>query len=393
MIKRLPLLMVLAACQTAPAVDGLPTLDPKAAGFSPAALDSIGMFLESKAGTPAYPGGVLLVGTADGVVYARAFGTYSVTDDRPVQLTTIYDLASLTKVIGLTTGLYILLTRNELGLDDPVVRYIPTFTGQGKDRITIRQLLTHTSGLKAWLPLHLETPDQEGAYQRIDADTLEHEPGTHYTYSDLGAITLGRVVAAISGTTLDDYLDTAVFAPLGMHDTRFNPPDSLLDRIAPTEVDSVWRHRLVHGTVHDENAQHLGGVSGHAGLFSTAPDLARFAIWILNAYHGRLAPGDQPYLPADFVRMATARQPGPEGSTRALGWDTPTPGGGASSGSLLSPNAFGHTGFTGTSIWIDPSRGLYIILLTNRVNPTRENRELLTIRGEVADMVIRAREQ
>ncbi len=173
-----------------------------------------------------------------------------------------------------------------------------------------------------------------------------------------------------------------------MTSTQYRPPAELQERIAPTEDDS-WRGRLLRGEVHDENAFHLGGVAGHAGLFSTAPDLARFAIWMLDIYHGRLT-DNGPRLPTELVRAFTSLQPGPEGSTRALGWDMPTPGGGASSGHYLNPSSFGHTGFTGTSIWVDPVRDLFIILLTNRVHPTRDNRALLPLRGIVADMVVDA---
>jgi CubicO group peptidase (beta-lactamase class C family) len=174
-----------------------------------------------------------------------------------------------------------------------------------------------------------------------------------------------------------------------MHRTRFLPPEEWRTFIAPTEEDP-WRGRLLIGEVHDENAARLGGVSGHAGLFSNAPDLARFLQWLLDAWHGRLPEDAEPYLPADVVRQFTTKQPGPEGSTRALGWDTPSPGGGGSAGHLLSPSGFGHTGFTGTSIWVDPERELFIVLLTNRVHPTRENRALLRMRGVVADSVVGA---
>jgi CubicO group peptidase (beta-lactamase class C family) len=174
-----------------------------------------------------------------------------------------------------------------------------------------------------------------------------------------------------------------------MRNTGFLPDSGTFDRIAPTERDP-WRGRIVLGEVHDENASHLGGVSGHAGLFSTGPDLARFAVWLLRAHHGTLPDDAEPRLPPDLVRELTSVQPGPDGSTRAIGWDTPTPGGGLSSGTRLSPSSFGHTGFTGTSIWIDPQRDVFIILLTNRVHPTRENRALLPIRGQVADLVVGA---
>lgn len=380
------------ACNPTPAIDdlGLPTLDPVAAGFNPDSLRSLTAFLQAKAREHAFPGAVLLIGRSSGVVYLSTVGVYGDDDRRPVTARTIYDMASLTKVVGLTTASYLLMNEGAIALDDPVSHYLPDFSGGERDRVTIRHLLTHTSGLPPWIPLWRETPDRHAAFQRIDEEPLENPPGTHYTYSDLGAILMGRVVERVVSQTLDQFLYYRVFRPLGMTDTRFNPPDSLKPRIAPTEFDAVYRGRLIRGEVHDENAYHLGGVSGHAGLFSTAPDLARFAMWLLSAWRGTLDSTANPFLPADFVRTVTARQPGPEGSTRAIGWDTPDPEGGSSAGHFLSPRSFGHTGFTGTSIWMDPERDLYIILLTNRVHPTRENRALLAIRGQVADRVVQA---
>ena len=320
------------------------------------------------------------------MAYLSTVGQYGDDDARPVEANTIYDLASLTKVIGLTTATMLLVADDRLDIERPVVDYVSEFR---HPNITVRHLLTHTSGLEAWVPLYSETEDADAALQYIYEATLESDPGTQYTYSDLGAILLTQVVQRVAGVTLDRFLAARVFEPLAMSDTRFQPPESIVDRIAPTELDP-WRGRMVRGEVHDENAAHLGGVSGHAGVFSTAPDLARFAIWLLDAYHGRSVQTGLPTLPEPLVRQFTSRQPGPEASTRALGWDTPTPGGGTSSGHLLSASSFGHTGFTGTSIWIDPERELFIILLTNRVHPTRDNRALLPLRGVVADMVIEA---
>jgi CubicO group peptidase (beta-lactamase class C family) len=364
-------------------------VEPGAAGFSAGALDNVTRFLQEKADEGAFPGGVLVVGRRGAVAYTSAVGTYGESDGRRVDENTIYDLASLTKVIGLTTATMILVSQGQLDLDQRVTAILPEISGAGKERMLIRHLLTHTSGLEAWRPLHLETEDADGALHAIYEAPLQSEPGSRYVYSDLGAIMMTQVVERIGGTSLDRFLAARVFGPLAMTDTRYNPSSDDIDRIAPTERDP-WRGRLVHGEVHDENTAHLGGVSGHAGLFSTGPDLARFAIWLSDAWHGRLDPAAEPALRAELVREFTRRQPGPEGSTRALGWDTPTPGGGASSGTLLDPLSFGHTGFTGTSIWIDPTRDLFIILLTNRVHPTRENRALLPLRGVVADMVVQA---
>jgi len=357
------------------------------AGFSKNGLDSVGDFLDAKAAEGVFPGGVLVVGRGSGVVYVRTIGVYGTEDPRPVESTTIYDMASLTKVIGLTTATMTLIADGAFSLDDLVVDYVPEFSGGEKDQVTIRHLLTHTSGLPAFERLFEQTETPQELLARVFAAELEASPGERYTYSDFGAITMAQIVERTSGMTLDQFLRERIFEPLHMHDTQFRPQTSLHARIAPTEVDP-WRGRLVLGEVHDENAYRLGGVSGHAGLFSTGPDLARFAIWLLDIYHNRLDSAAQAQLPTEVVRNFTTKQPGPEGTTRALGWDTPSPGGGTSSGHLLSPESFGHTGFTGTSIWVDPTRELFIILLTNRVNPTRENRALLPLRGVVADMVV-----
>lgn len=366
---------------------------PQAAGGADSIgerLASLGAWLEAQADSGAFPGGVLLVGRRGEVIYQHPFGYHTYARERPVTDTTVYDLASLTKVIGLTTAAMLLVDEGKLDLDRPVAQYVPTFKGPMKDRVLVRHLLTHTSGLPAWVGMHLLTPDRAGALAFIDTVSLEAPPGERYVYSDLGAITMARVVEAVTGEPLDRFLAQRVFVPLGMRLTRFRPPAEWLPFIAPTEFDPSWRGRLVHGGVHDENAAHLGGVSGHAGLFSTAPDLARFAFWLLDAWHDRLEPGAPVSLSAAVARSFTARQPGPEGSTRALGWDTPSLGGGGSSGSMLSPESFGHTGFTGTSIWIDPPRDLVIMLLTNRVHPTRENRAILRVRPVVADSVVAA---
>jgi len=336
----------------------------------------------------AFPGAVLQVGFKGRVVYKTAAGHYGDDDPRPVSDSTVYDLASLTKVIGLTTAVMLLAAEGKIDLNRPVADYVPRFSGPDKDRVLVRHLLTHSSGLPAWRPLHLETATRDEAVDSVLAAQLESQPGEAYRYSDLGAITLGLAVERIGGQSLDVILQERVFGPLGMDWTRYRPPQDWIDHIAPTE-DDPWRGRVVRGEVHDENAVRLGGVSAHAGLFSMAPDLARFAQWMLDAYHGRLAPDGPLYIPAEIVREFVRLQPGPEGSTRALGWDTPSREG-SSAGTLMSPDSFGHTGFTGTSLWIDPHRELFIVLLTNRVHPTRDNNAIRQIRGLVADSVVAA---
>ena len=325
---------------------------------------------------------MIAVGQHDSVVLLAAVGHYGADDRRPVTTETIYDLASLTKVIALTTECILLVDQGKLDLAAPVQRYLPEFRGPMKDQVTIRHLLTHSAGLAADLPLFDSTRTREAALRMVDTSPLLAPPGTRFVYSDLSAIVLMQVVERITGRPFDQVLADDVFGPLGMTATRFVPPQSWHDRIAPTEVDTFFRHRLLIGEVHDESAARLGGVSGNAGLFSNAPDLARFAAWLLDARAGRPGP-----LRADsgLVHRFTTKQDIPPGSSRALGWDTPSEL--SSAGTKMGPNAFGHTGFTGTSIWFDPDRNVFIILLTNRVNPTRANLKILQVRRRVADLV------
>jgi len=323
----------------------------------------------------AFPGATIAVGYRDSVVLLAAVGHYAASDQRPVTTETIYDLASLTKVIALTTECILLVDRGKLDLDAPVQRYLPEFRGPMKDQVTIRYLLTHSAGLVADLPLWDSTRTREAALALVDTSPLVSAPGTRFVYSDLSAIVLMQVVERITGRPFDQLLADDVFTPLGMTSTRFAPPKAWRDRIAPTELDTFFRHRLLVGEVHDESAARLGGVSGNAGLFSTAPDLARFARWLLNMRR----------TDSLHVREFTQRQNIPPGSSRALGWDTPSEN--SSAGTKMGPNAFGHTGYTGTSIWFDPDRDLFIILLTNRVNPTRANTKIFQVRRRAADLV------
>jgi len=355
---------------------------------TPDRWDSLANFLEQSIAAKAFPGAVVAVGRHDTVLFERGFGALTYAGGPPPDAHTIYDLASLTKVVGLTTVVMMLVEERRLDLDAPVTRYVPAFTAGG-DSITIRMLLTHSSGLPAWLPLFREVHSRQEMFARVNATPLEAPPGTRMVYSDLGAILLTEAVEHITGQRLDRLLSRRVFRPLGMHDTRFNPPASLRPRIAPTENDP-WRGRVLVGEVHDENASVMDGVSGHAGLFSTAADLVVFAQMLLR--HGRAgAPPHgrtgRPLLDSATIAEFTRVQ-NPALSSRALGWDTPSQG--SSAGGELSPSAFGHTGFTGTSIWIDPAQDLFVILLTNRVHPTRQNEQILKVRPVVADLAARA---
>ncbi len=362
-------LAAVAACRPAGAAPA-PASTPIDQRFEP-----VISYLRSQVDS-AFPGAVIAVGRHDTVLLLSAVGHYGVDDPRPVTTETVYDLASLTKVIGLTTACMMLVGEGKLDLDAPVQRYVPAFRGANKERVTIRHLLTHSSGLPAWRPLYIEATTRTVAFAMADTTPLLRQPGDTFVYSDLGAMVLTQVVEGLTGQRLDAYLDAHEFKPLGMTSTRFLPPSEWRNRIAPTERSQDGT--IILGTVHDENAWKLGGVSGHAGLFSTGPDLARFARWLLTAWS----------KDSGRVRGFTKRQDIPPGSSRALGWDTPSEN--SSAGTKLGAHAFGHTGFTGTSIWIDPDKDLFIILLTNRVNPTRENNRIGRVRPRVADLVVDA---
>lgn len=356
-------------------------------GFDPARLAAIPRYLATEVDSGAFPGAVVAVGRHGRVALLAAVGHYGRDDPRPVDTGTVYDLASLTKVVGLTTAVMLLVQDGALDLDAPVQRYVPAFRGPHKDGVTIRHLLTHSAGLPAWRPLYVESTTRAGAMALVDTTPLLAEPGRTAAYSDLGAILLTQVVEVVTGQRLDRWLARRVFSPLGMQHTRFLPPPEWRDHIAPTEQSQDGT--IIRGTVHDENAWRLGGVSGHAGLFADAPDLAVFATWLLDAWHGRPPPAPEwPLLDSSLVHRFTRRLELVPGSSRALGWDTPS--GHSSAGTAPPPLAFGHTGFTGTSVWFYPERDVFLILLTNRVHPSRENQRIRLVRPHVADLVAEA---
>ena len=336
--------------------------------------------LERGLADSAYPGAVAMVGSSRGVIAASGVGRQDWKPSRTVDEHTIWDLASLTKVVALTTAMMRLVDRGAVDLDAPVQRYLPEWTGRWKDRVTVRHLLTHSSGLPAWRPLYKEAAAPDSVRALVFSTPLDTLPGVRYRYSDVGAITAGMLVERVSGQTLDAFVAEHIFTPLGMTSTRYNPPLALRDRIPPTEFDP-WRQRQVHGEVHDENAFSMGGVSAHAGLFSSAHDLARFAQMYLLGGTLDSARIVSPGTIAEFTALQYAGE-----SHRAIGWEKPTRTN--SAGRHFSPAAFGHTGFTGTSIWIDPLQDIYVLLLTNRVNPTRENQRVNAIRRTLADTVL-----
>jgi beta-N-acetylhexosaminidase len=356
---------------------------PEAAGFRAGGLAEAERVIESAIAARAFPGAVLAVGHDGRLAELRAFGRLSYDADAPTTTPeTVYDLASLTKVIVTTTMAMMLVDEELLDLDKPVRAFLPGFRGGAKDRVTVRQLLTHSSGIDWWAPLYKDTQGQAAYVEKIQAMALAYEPGTKSLYSDLGLVLLGEILQRVAGEPVDAFARRRLLDPLGMKDTLYRPAPALLPRIAPTENDP-WRGRVLRGEVHDENASAIGGVAPHAGLFGTAPDLARFAQMLL---YGGL------YDHKRYVSRATVeaftKPAGVPASSRALGWDTVD--GTNSAGSLLSAHAFGHTGFTGTSIWIDPEKRLFVILLTNRVHPTRENNAIRAVRRDVADAVVRA---
>jgi beta-glucosidase-like glycosyl hydrolase/CubicO group peptidase (beta-lactamase class C family) len=340
----------------------------------------------------AFPGGVLAVGYHDQLA-VHPFGTFTRDVKAPkVTENTIYDMASLTKVVVTSTSAMMLVQQKRLDLDAPVERYLPEFSAAAKSdpnpswraRITVRMLMLHDSGLPAHRDFYKEAKGHDPVLAKILAEPLVHEPGTQVEYSDLGFILLGEIIERLTGETLEQFAKGHIFAPLGMSDTMYNPPAALRARIAPTELDTDFRKRLLRGEVHDENAFAFGGVSGNAGLFSTASDVAAFAQILLNggiyAHHRLLARAT--------IQEFTARQVIGD-SSRTLGWDVPTPPNSAA-GHYFSPSAYGHTGFTGTSLWIDPERDLFVVLLTNRVNPTRANEQIRLARPAIHDAILQA---
>jgi CubicO group peptidase (beta-lactamase class C family) len=344
--------------------------------------DSVSGILARAVRDSAFPGAIVVVGTRDGVVLERAAGRLDWTASPAPNARTLWDLASLTKVVALTTAMMLLVEDGTIDVSAPVQRYLPEWTGPHKEHVTVRHLLTHSSGLPAWRPLYKEAESGADALALVLATPLDTVPGVRMVYSDLGAILLGQIVTKVSGMPFDRFVAERVFAPLEMSETQFRPSADLLPRIAPTEVDP-WRQRHLRGEVHDENAFALGGVSSHAGLFSTARDLSRLA----RMYLGDGTLEGRRFLSAATIARFTEVQ-NPALSHRALGWETPS--GSNSAGRLMSARAFGHTGFTGTSVWIDPGNNVFVLLLSNRVNPTREHRGISAVRVAIADATMGA---
>jgi beta-glucosidase-like glycosyl hydrolase/CubicO group peptidase (beta-lactamase class C family) len=358
---------------------------PSETGFDAKKLARVDTVIDQAIRDSAFPGAQIAVVKDGFVVLNRSYGSLEYgPQSLRVNDSTLYDLASLTKVVATTAAVMKLYDEGKIRLGDRVVDYVPEFGARDKDSITIQNLLLHDSGLPAYKKLYLSCTTASEALDSVYQSELVYHTGDSTIYSDFGFIVLGKIVEKVSGLSLDEYVQRTFFSPLGMARTLFRPPASMWSNLSPTEVDTVWRKRLVRGTVHDETAELLGGVSGHAGLFSTASDLAVFMQMLVNG--GKY--GGRDYLKAETVRLFTRRSN--PSSTRALGWDLKTTNGYSTAGSMFSQNSFGHTGFTGTSIWADPSRNLFVIFLTSRVHPTRVNSKISKVRPLVHDAVVSA---
>lgn len=326
----------------------------------------------------AFPAAAVEVGRAERVLFQASRGTLSWDSDAaPVAPDTIFDLASLTKVLATTPIIMQLTERGRIGLDDPVGDHVPAWRGRDRDYVTVRDLLAHCSGLPAWRPYYQSRQGLESYVEAIAAEPLDYEPRTRSVYSDLGFILLGAIAGG--ETPLTDRFTTLLGQMNVVEEIQFGTPDIWRSRVAPTELDA-WRGRMLVGDVHDENAWALGGVAGHAGLFGTAGAVGACARHLLQVLDGRLGA-----FSTNTLREFTSRTAVP-GSSRALGWDTMLPT--SSCGRRLSPHAFGHTGFTGTSLWVDPEQDLYVVFLTNRVHPTRQNDLIGAVRRALHEAVV-----
>lgn len=365
--------------------------------------------IESAIAARAFPGASIAVTHLDELLALKAFGTPVYKEDLEgapslsrslrqggdfdfhITPATLFDLASLTKPIATTTMAMILYERGLLELEAPVAGTLPDFlTGDARRRsVTFRMLLAHSSGLPAYEKLFLEARNREQLLQAAFAVPLTADPGTRAKYSDIGFILLGLALERLAGEALDTFCQREIFGPLGMSNTTFNPPVDLRSKIPPTvderEVQgtrkplSTFRGRIIQGEVQDENAFVLGGVAGHAGLFSTAEDVAQFAYAVISG---------SPLVRPETVALLTQREPTPAGTSRALGWDTPSVP--SQSGSHFGPHSYGHLGYTGTSLWIDPDQQLSVTLLTNRTWPDCSNQAIKQVRPNVHNAVVEA---
>lgn len=371
--------------------------EPASVGMSTEALARVDSILRAAIADSAFSGAAVAIGRRGRLVKLDGFGELQYGTGRPVTPTSIFDLASVSKVVGTTTATMILVGEGRLNLDAPVVQYLPWWS-RGDPRkadVTVRQLLIHRTGLIPFRTWYNEIEGMDAYKEAAANEPLQNPPGQETAYSDIGIMTLAWVIEEIAGQSLDAFLQDRLWDELGMLETRYNPPSTLRPRIAATEIDTIYRNEMVWGTVHDENADAMGGVAGHAGLFSTAVDLSVFARMMLNdgvappcspdGSEGEPCPvrrtDERRIVDAAVLDEFTTRYD--ETSSRALGWDTPTER--SSGGDYVTDEAFGHTGYTGTSIWMDPELDLWVVLLTNRVHPTRANQKHVPVRRAVAD--------
>ncbi len=352
--------------------------------LNPAFSDVEGL-IKNSISDGAFPGAVLLVWRDGKIIFEKPFGHFTYNDSSASAATnTIYDLASLTKVIATTTAAMICMDRHLFSLEDKAAAYIPQFAENGKENITIKNLLIHNSGLPAYKKFYTLYSKPQEVLRDIYSTKLSYPTGTKTVYSDLGMIVLGEIIEKVTGKTLDVFCSSEIFNPLGMKDTYFNPSAALRNRIAPTEIDKYWRNRLLIGEVHDETASMLKGVAGHAGLFSTAGDLSKLLQMLLQKgmFEGKRI------IDSATVKSFTSDQ----SNGRGLGWDIKSSTG-SSAGSLFSNKSYGHTGFTGTSVWTDPAKNIFVVFLTNRIYPTRENNKIIKVRPALHDLIIKAAER
>ena len=336
----------------------------------------------------AFPAATLAVTHRGSLIALRGFGRFTYEDDAPVvQPDTIFDLASVTKVVATTAVAMLLHERGQLPLDIPLGHFLPDFVARAprhqqatREAVTLLMLLAHSSGLPAYEKLFEVAGSRDELVRAALTTRLVAAPGARAEYSDVGFILLGEVLARQAGVALDLFARQEIFIPLGMTHTRFNPPAEWKPGIPPTEDDRTFRKRVIQGEVNDENASVMGGTAGHAGVFAPAIDIARFAECMLR--------GGATILKPETVQLFTRRAESPAGSSRALGWDTPSPP--ASSGTHFSAGSFGHLGFTGASLWIDPARQLSVTLLTNRTWPNRMSQAIRQVRPLVHDAIVEA---
>jgi uncharacterized protein YbbC (DUF1343 family)/CubicO group peptidase (beta-lactamase class C family) len=371
-----------AAAQTAPAQKA----GKAPAGLSEKKLAGIASVVQEAIRTGKCPGAVVVVGRQGRVVYRRAFGRRALVPQKlPMTLRTIFDLASLTKVVATTTAVMQLVEQGKMVLSAPVSDYWPEFKANGKEEITVRELMTHYSGLPPDLELKPDWSGYETAMKMIVDVKPMVPPATRFVYSDINFETLGELVHRVSGEPLDIYCSRHIFGPLGMKETRFKPPASWRRRIAPTQYQQGDKGKMLWGEVHDPTAYNMGGVAGHAGLFSTADDLIIFAQMLLN---GGIYRGARILSRLTVEKMTSPQNPPDKMSVRGLGWDLDSPFA-SNRGELFDVGSFGHTGFTGTDIWIDPVTKTYLIILTNRVHPDGKG-DAVPMRTKIATLVAAA---